>query len=68
MPETFQITGPGNAHQSNHISPPGDFVAASLMPIKETTEAFLFVSGVKVPAPRETGGIVVAHLGIGAQA
>src|SRR5712692_7185492 len=47
VPETFQITGHGNAHQTNYLSPPGDFAAASLMPIKETTEAFLFVSGIE---------------------
>lgn len=57
-PESFQVTGHGNAHQTNYISPPGDFAAASVMPVKEVTEAFLFVSGVEVLAPRATGGIV----------
>jgi lysophospholipase L1-like esterase len=58
VPESFQLTGHGNAHQTNYISPPGDFAAATAMPVQETTEAFLFVSGVEVLAPRETGGIV----------
>src|SRR5438093_6444945 len=58
VPETFQVTGHGNAHQTNYISPPGDFATAPLMPTEQTTEAFLFVSGVEVQAPDTTGGIV----------
>lgn len=58
VPEGFRVTGHGNAHQTNYISPPGDFADASVMPVKETTEAFLFVSGVEVLASRETGGVV----------
>lgn len=58
VPESFQVTGHGNAHQTNYVSPPGDYAAAPAMPVKETTEAFLFVSGVEVLAPPETGGIV----------
>jgi lysophospholipase L1-like esterase len=58
VPETFMVTGHGNAHQTSCISPPGDFAAAAEMPVKETTEAFLFVSGVEVLAAPETGGIV----------
>jgi len=57
VPET-QVTGHGNAHQTNYISPPGDHTGAAEMPVKETTEAFLFLSGVEVLAPDETGGIV----------
>lgn len=53
-----QVTGHGNAHQTNYISPPGDFTRVGTMPVKETTEAFLFVSAVDVLAPDETGGIV----------
>ncbi len=56
--ESFQVTGHGNAHQTNYISPSGDFAAATELPVQETTEAFLFVSGVEVLASRETGGIV----------
>jgi len=58
VPETFQVTGHGNAHQTNYLSPPGDFAAAADFPVQQTTEAFLFVSGVEVLAPRATGGIV----------
>jgi lysophospholipase L1-like esterase len=58
VPETFQVTGHGNAHQTSYISPPGDFTAAAALPVKEVTEAFLFVSGVDVLAPSDTGGIV----------
>jgi lysophospholipase L1-like esterase len=58
VPETFQITGHGNAHQTNYISPPGDFAAAADLPVQETTEAFLFVSAVEVHVSREVGGIV----------
>ena len=58
VPATFQVTGHGNAHQTNYVSPPGDFATAPAMPVQEATEAFLFVSGVEVLAPRETGGIV----------
>ena len=58
VPETWQIAGHGNAHQTNYISPSGDFSGAAVMPVQETTEAFLFVSGVEVLAPRATGGIV----------
>jgi len=58
VPESFQVTGHGNAHQTNYISPPGDFAAAPEMPVARTTEDFLIVSGVDVEAPAETGGIV----------
>jgi len=58
LPESFQLTGHGNAHQTNYISPPGDFTSAPDMPAQETTEGFLFVSGADVLAPAGTGGIV----------
>jgi lysophospholipase L1-like esterase len=58
VPESFQVTGHGNAHQTNYVSPPGDFAAAADLPVQETTDAFLFVSGVEVLAPPEVGGIV----------
>ena len=56
--EDLPITGHGNAHQTNYISPPGEFTGAAVLPVKETTEAFVIVSGVDVLAPKETGGIV----------
>jgi lysophospholipase L1-like esterase len=58
VPESFRITGHGNAHQTNYISPSGDFAAATTLPVQEETQAYLFVSGVEVLAPKETGGIV----------
>jgi lysophospholipase L1-like esterase len=58
VPESLPITGHGNAHQTNYVSPPGDFAAATELPVQEPTEAFLFVSGVEVLAPRGAGGIV----------
>ena len=58
VPEDFQVTGHGNVHQTNYLSPPGDFTDVSDMPLKETTESYLFVSGVELLAPAETGGIV----------
>jgi lysophospholipase L1-like esterase len=58
VPETFEITGHRNAHQTNYISPPGEFTATSAMPVKQTAEAFLFVSGVEVLAPGGTGSVV----------
>ncbi len=56
--ETFWVTGHGNAHQTNYISPPGDFAGTADMPVQQTTEAFLFVSAVEVLAADDTGGIV----------
>jgi lysophospholipase L1-like esterase len=58
LPEDFMITGHGNAHQTNYISPAGDFTAAPVMPAAKTTEDFLIISGVEVMAPAGTGGIV----------
>lgn len=58
LPGSFRLTGHSNGHQTNHISPRGDFTAATNLPVQETTEAFLFVSGVEVLAPREVGGVV----------
>ncbi len=58
VPEDFPITGHGNAHQTNYISPPGEFTGSAVLPVKEATEAFIIVSGVELLAPRETGGIV----------
>jgi lysophospholipase L1-like esterase len=56
--DSFQITGHGNAHQTNYLSPPGDHTATLDPPVQQTTEDFLIVSGVDVLAPAETGGIV----------
>jgi lysophospholipase L1-like esterase len=53
-----QVTGHGNAHQTNYISTPGDYTCDSAMPVGELTTGFLFVTSVEVLAPAETGGIV----------
>lgn len=55
---TFQLTGHGNAHQTNYLSTPGDFTAISDMPVQDLTASFLLLSGVEVDAPAGTGGIV----------
>src|SRR6266849_2704596 len=53
----FQITG-RYARQTNYISPPGDFMAANVMPIASLTSDWFFVCGVDVLASSDTGGIV----------
>lgn len=58
LPESFQITGHGNSRQTNYISTAGDFTATSSMPVKETTETYLFVCGIDMLAQDDTGGIV----------
>lgn len=58
VPENFRLTGHDNGYQTNYLSPLGDFASATDLPVQEVTEAFLFVSGVEVLAPREVGGIV----------
>lgn len=56
--ESFPITGHGNCHQTNYLSPPGDFTAALAMPVKETTENWYFLSAIEVVAPKDTLGIL----------
>ena len=58
VPETFRLTGHSNGHQTNYISPPGDFTSAANPPIQKAIDAFLFVSGVEVLAPLNVGGVV----------
>jgi lysophospholipase L1-like esterase len=57
IPPGFQITG-RYARQTNYISPPGNFAAASTMPVGKITDEWFFVSGIDVLASRETGGVV----------
>ena len=57
-PETFQITGHGNAHQTNYVSPAGDHTAAVALPVEATTENWYLLTGIDVLAPRGAGGIV----------
>lgn len=58
VPQDFQLTGHGNARQTNYISPPGDHTAAPVMPVQRSVGDWLLVSGVEVLAPASTGGIV----------
>jgi lysophospholipase L1-like esterase len=58
VPETFQVTGHGNAHQTNYISTPGNFSSESDLPAGDVTSAYLLLNGIDVLAPAETGGIV----------
>ena len=57
IPPGFQITG-RYARQTNYISPPGNFAAATTMPVGKITDEWFFVSGVDVLASRETGAVV----------
>ena len=58
LPQDFQLTGHGNARQTNYVSPPGDHTASRVMPVQRSIGDWLLVSGVEVPAPADTGGIV----------
>ena len=44
--------------QTNYISPPGNHVAATTMPVKETTLAWFFLGRVEVTAAQGAGSIV----------
>jgi len=57
IPPAFQITG-RYARQTNYISPPGNFAAATSMPVLKLTDEWFFVSGIDVLAARDTGCIV----------
>jgi lysophospholipase L1-like esterase len=57
IPPAFQITG-RYARQTNYISPPGNFAAATSMPVLKITDEWFFVSGIDVLAARETGCVV----------
>jgi len=58
VPESLPITGHGNCHQTNYISPPGNFASAQAMPVQEKTENWYFLSAIEILAPSDTGGIV----------
>ena len=55
-------TGPATWHfvalQTSYISPPGDFTASSVMPIAATMQAWFWLAGVEVMAPKQTGAVV----------
>ncbi len=55
------VTGPATWHfearQTSYISPSGDYSASGVMPIAASAQAWFWLSGVEVMAPRETGAI-----------
>jgi len=46
------------ARQTNYISPPGNYTGATVMPVGNLTDQWLFLCGVDVLAPRDTLGVV----------
>lgn len=58
MPANFPLTGHGNCHQTNYVSPAGNFTDAVAMPVKAMTENWYFLSAIEMLAPPGTGGIV----------
>jgi lysophospholipase L1-like esterase len=54
---SFAITG-RYARQTNYVSPPGDYAAATVMPVGNLTDQWFFLCGVDVLAPAQTGGVV----------
>lgn len=54
-------TGPATWHfearQTSYISPSGDFSASGVMPIVASAQAWFWLSGVEVMAPRQAGAI-----------
>jgi lysophospholipase L1-like esterase len=57
VPVNFVITG-RYARQTNYISPPGNYVAETVMPVGNLTDQWFFLCGVDVLAPSDTLGIV----------
>jgi lysophospholipase L1-like esterase len=53
----FGITG-RYARQTNYISPPGNYVGDTVMPVGNLSDQWFFLCGVDVLASAETGGIV----------
>ena len=54
---SFAITG-RYARQTNYVSPPGNYVDDTVMPVGNLSDQWLFLCGVDVMAPREAGGVV----------
>jgi lysophospholipase L1-like esterase len=57
VPANFVITS-RYARQTNYISPPGNFVAQTVMPVGNLTDQWLFLCGVDVLAPSDALGVV----------
>lgn len=57
-----ESTGPATWHfeglQTSYVSPPGDFTASTDMPVASTTQAWFWLAGVEVTAPKQNGVIV----------
>jgi lysophospholipase L1-like esterase len=53
----FQITG-RYARQTNYVSPPGNFAAATVMPVGNLTDQWFFLCGVDVLATARAGAVV----------
>jgi lysophospholipase L1-like esterase len=59
VPSTIhQPTGHGNGHQTNYLSPPGDFTGTHPIPDAERTEDYLFLSGIETLALADAGCVV----------
>src|ERR1051326_5118298 len=57
VPASFAITG-RYARQTNYISPPGNYAAATVMPVGNLTDQWFFLCGVDVLAPSDALGVV----------
>lgn len=55
---TGQATWHSGAHQTNYISPPGDFTAATVMPVDHTVTSWFYLTDVEVKASEGTAAIV----------
>ena len=53
----FQITG-RYARQTNYISPPGNFVGETVLPVGNLSDQWFFLCGVDVLAREATGGLI----------
>jgi lysophospholipase L1-like esterase len=57
VPANFVITS-RYARQTNYISPPGNFVAETVMPVGNLTDQWFFLCGLDVLAPSDALGVV----------
>jgi len=57
VPANFTVTG-RYARQTNYISPPGNYVSETAMPVGNLTDQWFFLCGVDVLAESHTGAVV----------
>ena len=57
---TVTATVHSRSHQTNYISPPGDYTAAEVMPVATTETSWFWLSGVEVFAHPNTEAVVTA--------